>query len=440
MENTENWDACKSRLANVLSQQEFDTCITPLILKSQATGGFVLFSPNGFIRDKVEKNYLSLIRECLFGKEGDGEITLVVGRPGQSQISRQAAVRSHSEKSPVDTSIDRHYTFENFVQGKSNQLGRAAAIQVAENPGKAYNPLLLYGGTGLGKTHLLHAIGNEILKANKKAKVVYLHSERYIQNMIKAVRHNLADEFKNMYRDVDCLLVDDIQFFAGKERTQEEFFHTFNRLLEGRQQIVLSCDKYPKEVEDLEPRLKSRFSWGLTVAIEPPDFETRVAILQSKASEQNIQLSDEVAYFIAKHLRSHVRDLEGALNTLTATSRFHGRMISVDFARECLKDLLSAQSRLLTVENIQRKVCEHYKINMKDLLSSSRKRSLVRPRQMAMWLCKDLTEHSLPEIGEAFGGRDHTTVLHACKKISELSEQDSKIEEDKTRLIRQLTT
>ncbi|MGL4752889.1 MAG: chromosomal replication initiator protein DnaA, partial [Aeromonadaceae bacterium] len=324
--------------------------------------------------------------------------------------------------------------------GKSNQLARAAASQVADNPGSAYNPLFLYGGTGLGKTHLLHAVGNAIKDRNPDAKVVYMHSERFVQDMVKALQTNAIEEFKRYYRSVDALLIDDIQFFANKERSQEEFFHTFNALLEGNQQIILTSDRYPKEIDGVEDRLKSRFGWGLTVAIEPPELETRVAILMRKAEESKIHLPDEVAFFIAKRLRSNVRELEGALNRVIANANFTGRAINIDFVREALRDLLALQEKLVTIDNIQKTVAEYYKIKVADLLSKRRSRSVARPRQLAMALAKELTNHSLPEIGDAFGGRDHTTVLHACRKIAELREESHDIKEDYSNLIRTLSS
>jgi chromosomal replication initiator protein DnaA len=298
---------------------------------------------------------------------------------------------------------------------------------VAENPGKAYNPLFLYGSTGLGKTHLLHAVGNQILAIKVNAKVVYMHSERFVQDMVKALQNNAIEEFKNYYRSVDALLIDDIQFFANKERSQEEFFHTFNSLLEGNQQIILTSDRYPKEINGVEDRLKSRFGWGLTIAIEPPELETRVAILMKKAEENNIKLPEEVAFFIAKRLRSNVRELEGALNRVIANANFTGKSITIDFVKDALKDLLALQEKLITIENIQKTVAEYYKIKVSDLLSKRRSRSVARPRQVAMALAKELTNKSLPEIGDGFGGRDHTTVLHACRKIAELKEESNDI-------------
>ena len=334
--------------------------------------------------------------------------------------------------------LNPDFTFSNFVEGKSNQLARAAAVQVAENPGRAYNPLFIYGGVGLGKTHLMHAIGNQVRARNRDAKVAYVHSERFVGDMVRALQHNTINEFKQTYRTLDALLIDDIQFFAGKERSQEEFFHTFNALLEGQQQVILTCDRYPKEVEGLEERLKSRFGWGLTVAIEPPELETCVAILMNKASQGGVEVPEEVAFFVAKRIRSNVRELEGAMRRVIANSQFTGRPITLDFAKEALKDLLALQERLVTVENIQKTVAEYYKIRVADLLSRRRSRSITRPRQMAMALAKELTNHSLPEIGDAFGGRDHTTVLHACRVVKELRDSQQRLNEDYSNLLRTL--
>jgi chromosomal replication initiator protein len=347
----------------------------------------------------------------------------------------------------VDKPIPGHYksnlntdfTFATFVGGKSNQLARAASMQVGENPGGAYNPLFIYGGVGLGKTHLMHAVGNLILERNPAARVIYLHSERFVADMVKALQHNAINDFKRYYRNVDALLIDDIQFFAGKERSQEEFFHTFNALLEGQQQVILTCDRYPKEVQGLEERLKSRFGWGLTAAIEPAELETRVAILMNKATQSHINLPDDVAFFIAKRIQSNIRELEGALRRVMASARFTGQPITLDFTKEALRDLLALQDKLVTTENIQKTVAEYYKIRVADLLSPRRTRTITRPRQIAMALAKELTTHSLPEIGDAFGGRDHTTVLHACRKVVELKDADSRIKEDYNNLLRTLT-
>jgi chromosomal replication initiator protein len=332
------------------------------------------------------------------------------------------------------------YTFTSFVEGKSNQLALAAAQQVAENPGDSYNPLFLYGGVGLGKTHLMHAVGNALLKQKPDAKIVYLHSERFVADMVKALQLNAISDFKRYYRSVDALLIDDIQFFANKDRSQEEFFHTFNALLEGGQQMILTCDRYPKEIDGLEERLKSRFGWGLTVAVEPPELETRVAILMKKAEQSNIDLSAEAAFFIAQRIRSNVRELEGALKRVIASANFTGRPFDIDLIKDSLKDLLALQDRQISSDNIKKTVAEYYKIKVADLMSKRRSRSIARPRQVAMALAKELTNHSLPEIGDAFGGRDHTTVLHACRKIKELRETSSDIREDYKNLLRSLTT
>jgi chromosomal replication initiator protein DnaA len=355
---------------------------------------------------------------------------------GRGYVKRRDVEGGIEHKSSLNT----NFVFNNFVVGKSNQLGLAAATQVAENPGGSYNPLFIYGGVGLGKTHLMHAVGNALVQRKPGARVVYLHSERFVADMVKALQLNAINDFKRFYRSVDALLIDDIQFFAGKERSQEEFFHTFNALLEGGQQIILTCDKYPKEINGLEERLKSRFGWGLTVAIEPPELETRVAILKRKAESVSMHLPNDAAFFIAQRIRSNVRELEGALKRVIASAHFTGKEISVELVREALKDLLALQDRLVSIDNIQRVVAEYYKIKISDLHSKRRSRSVARPRQVAMYLAKDLTHHSLPEIGDAFGGRDHTTVLHACRKIKELQESDADIREDVKNLLRTLTT
>jgi len=380
------------------------------------------------------------------------EAPLPINEPSRSSFDPMAA--SHSQPQTVRTErsvqvegalkhtsyLNRTFTFENFVEGKSNQLARAAAWQVADNPKHGYNPLFLYGGVGLGKTHLMHAVGNHLLKKNPNAKVVYLHSERFVADMVKALQLNAINEFKRFYRSVDALLIDDIQFFAKKERSQEEFFHTFNALLEGGQQVILTSDRYPKEIDGLEERLKSRFGWGLTVAVEPPELETRVAILMKKADQAKVELPHDAAFFIAQRIRSNVRELEGALKRVIAHSHFMGREITIELIRESLKDLLALQDKLVSIDNIQRTVADYYKIKISDLLSKRRSRSVARPRQVAMALSKELTNHSLPEIGDAFGGRDHTTVLHACRKIAELKESDADIREDYKNLLRTLTT
>jgi chromosomal replication initiator protein len=361
-------------------------------------------------------------------------------RPARPSAAHKPATVETAAPAPVfPHNLDPHYTFETFVEGKSNQLGKAAAMQVAMNPGRAYNPLLLYGGTGLGKTHLMHAAGNLMRERNAGCKVMYLRSEQFVGAMIEALRTKNMDQFKQRFRSVDALLIDDIQFFAGKDTTQEEFFHTFNALFESKQQIILTCDRYPKEVDKLEPRLKSRLGWGLSVAIEPPDFETRAAILLSKAQDKGVAVSENVAMLLAKRIRSNVRDLEGALNTLAARANFYGKPITTDFAEETLRDLLATHAQAVTVPNIQKITAEYFNVRLQDLLSKRRVRSLARPRQIAMALSKELTEHSLPEIGEAFGGRDHTTVLHACRTIRKLCETDARMRQDWEQLIRVLT-
>ncbi len=446
------WGQCLARLEDELTPQQYNTWIRPLQVEVDGNT-LCLLSPNRFVQDWVTDRFRERIEEMLeqMSEDKPPKLVFAVGTSATitNTITKTKTPSSEPEPAKVvrsrGNSDDRartnpSFTFANFVEGKSNQLARAASMQVAENPGTAYNPLFLYGGVGLGKTHLMHAIGNLILDSNPAAKVVYLHSERFVADMVKALQHNAINDFKRYYRSVDALLIDDIQFFAGKERSQEEFFHTFNALLEGQRQVILTCDRYPKEVNGLEERLKSRFGWGLTVAIEPPELETRVAILMSKASQSEIDLPHEVAFFIAKHIRSNIRELEGALRRVIANAHFTGRPITLDFAKEALRDLLALQAKLVTIENIQKTVAEYYKIRVADLLSKRRNRSIARPRQIAMALAKELTNHSLPEIGDAFGGRDHTTVMHACKKVVELKEGDQMISEDYANLLRILTT
>ncbi len=458
------WQQCIGRLQDELSAQQFSMWIRPL--QAEMDGDtLVLYAPNRFVLDWVRDKYINIINQFFTEKMGSAapKLRFDIGskpaapRPVQASPAVISSPRIEPRNKPSKTSfnvntpepamaanhrsnINLTYQFDNFVEGKSNQLGKAAAMQVAENPGGAYNPLFLYGGTGLGKTHLLHAVGNGIIKNNPNAKVVYMHSERFVQDMVKALQNNAIEEFKRYYRSVDALFIDDIQFFANKDRSQEEFFHTFNALLEGNHQIILTSDKYPKEIDGVEDRLKSRFGWGLTVAIEPPELETRVAILMRKAQESGINLPDEVAFFIAKRLRSNVRELEGALNRVIANANFTGRPITIDFVREALRDLLALQEKLVTIDNIQKTVAEYYKIKMADMLSKRRSRSVARPRQVAMALSKELTNQSLPEIGDAFGGRDHTTVLHACRKIAQLREESHDIKEDYANLIRTLSS
>ena len=440
------WDQCFSQLENKLSGQQFSTWIRPLQVIFR-DNDIRLLAPNQFVRDWVSEHFLTDIQSILNSLSSNPPIvSVVIGSEKLSENKDNSSRPDFNSTSikPAEikksSTLNPNFTFEAFVEGNSNQLARAASMQVAINPGESYNPMLIYGGVGLGKTHLMHAIGNELLTLNPQANVVYLHSERFVQDMVKALQHNRINEFKAYYRTVDALLIDDIQFFAKKERSQEEFFHTFNALLEGQKQIIMTCDRYPKEVEGLEDRLKSRFGWGLPVAIEPPELETRVAILMSKASQSGVDLPNEVAFFIAKRLPSNIRELEGALRRVIANSSFTGKPITLDFAKEALRDLLTLQAKLVTIDNIQKTVVEYYKIRLADLLSKKRTRSIVRPRQLAMALCKELTNHSLPEIGDAFGGRDHTTVLHACRKIAELKEEESLIKEDFVNLLRTLTT
>ncbi|MGL5286887.1 chromosomal replication initiator protein DnaA [Aeromonas sp. RU39B] len=450
------WQQCLNRLQDELPSAEFSMWIRPLQAEL-SDDTLTLYAPNRFVLDWVRDKYLIRVNgiiKDLYGNEGPS-LRFDIGNRAHPVVAR-APVREAAPVHNLQKSWDNkpepkpepnhksntnvNYTFDNFVEGKSNQLARAAARQVADNPGGAYNPLFLYGGTGLGKTHLLHAVGNAIKERKQDAKVIYMHSERFVQDMVKALQNNAIEEFKRYYRSVDALLIDDIQFFANKERSQEEFFHTFNALLEGNQQIILTSDRYPKEIDGVEDRLKSRFGWGLTVAIEPPELETRVAILMRKAEENKMHLPDEVAFFIAKRLRSNVRELEGALNRVIANANFTGRAINIDFVREALRDLLALQEKLVTIDNIQKTVAEYYKIKVADLLSKRRSRSVARPRQLAMALAKELTNHSLPEIGDAFGGRDHTTVLHACRKIEQLREESHDIKEDYSNLIRTLSS
>ena len=434
------WEQCVDRLEGELSAQQFNTWIRPL--QSVQKGNQIrLLAPNQFVLDWINQNFLNRIQELISQMHGvDMPVRLEVGSQTlTTPITSTKAPSGQTTKIRRNSSLNPNFTFDSFVEGKSNQLGRAASIQVAENPGKGYNPLLIYGGVGLGKTHLMHAVGNLILQHHPDANVVYLHSERFVADMVKALQHNTINEFKRYYRSVDALLIDDIQFLAGKERSQEEFFHTFNALLEGEQQVIMTCDRYPKEVDGLEERLKSRFGWGLPVAIEPPELETRVAILMKKAQLSGVELPNEVAFFIAKRIRSNIRELEGALRRVIANAQFTGRPITLDFAKEALRDLLAIQDKLVTIDNIQKTVAEYYKIRVADLHSKRRNRSITRPRQLAMALCKELTNHSLPEIGDAFGGRDHTTVLHACRKIEELRESDQRMAEDHANLLRTLS-
>ena len=450
------WKQCLDHLEGEFSAQQFNTWIRPLHAVEE-DGRLQLLAPNTFVRDWVEQNVRPLVAEVLerAANGARAEVVVLVGSrvaaqlpagpaPTEAPIAATPAAAAGlpnvvTDKRRRSSGLRPGFTFDSFVEGKSNQLARAASMQVAENAGSAYNPLFLYGGVGLGKTHLMHAVGNAIQVRHPDANVVYLHSERFVADMVTALQHNAINEFKRFYRSVDALLIDDIQFFARKERSQEEFFHTFNALLEDQQQIILTCDRYPKEVDGLEERLKSRFGWGLTVAIEPPELETRVAILMKKAAANRTELPNEVAFFIAQRIRSNVRELEGALRRVAASSHFTHRPISLDLAREALKDLIALQEKLVTIENIQKTVAQYYKLRVADLVSKRRTRSIARPRQVAMALAKELTNHSLPEIGDAFGGRDHTTVLHAYRKIQELRSTDGRLNDDYEKLVRALT-
>jgi chromosomal replication initiator protein len=444
----EAWPRCLERLEAEYPVEDVHTWLKPL----QATRRddvTVLYAPNAFVVEHVRERYLARIRELLGYFAGSAEVQLEIGALPRASApiatTDPIPVRgglSGARSEPFEGNLDAHYTFDNFVEGRSNQLGRAAALQAAARPGdRAHNPLLLYGGTGLGKTHLMFAAGNAMRAANPNMRVLYLRSEQFLASLMKALQDktNGMAAFKRQFQQVDALLIDDIQFFAGKDRTQEEFFHTFNALIDGKQQIILTCDRFPREVDGLEPRLKSRLGWGLSVAIDPPDFETRAQIVLAKARERGAHIPEDVAFLLAKKMRSNVRDLEGALNTLAARANFTGRAITTEFAQETLRDLLRAQQQAIGIPNIQKVVADYYGLQIKDLLSKRRTRSLARPRQVAMALAKELTEHSLPEIGDAFAGRDHTTVLHACRQIRTLMDADGKLREDWDKLIRKLS-
>ena len=463
------WDICVDYLASELSVEQLNTWIRPLQATVQSHH-VRLHAPNRFVREWVNDRYLERIQSIYSQHAGDGYVIEVIVGSVETQTRDTIAtltngfevgtktkdlnvrpatlVRSKSnEREPAvvegstrhSNRLNRDFRFDNFVEGKSNQLARAAAKRVSEKPGSEYNPLFLYGDTGLGKTHLMHAVGNQIRAQNSDAKIIYVHSERFVADMVKALQLNAISDFKRVYRNVDALLIDDIQFFSGKEKSQEEFFHTFNSLLEGGQQIIITSDRYPKEIDNMEDRLKSRFGWGLTVRLEPPELETRVAILINKAHESDVELKRDCAFFIAQKVRSNVRDLEGALKRVLANAHFFGQPITLDFVRETLRDLIAVHDRQISLDNIQRMVSDYFKIKISDLLSKRRNRSIARPRQLAMALCKELTDHSLPEIGEAFGGRDHTTVLHACRKIRELCDTDLGIRDDYNNLLKALT-
>ncbi len=431
------WDRCVQELRSDLSEQQFNTWIRPL-QAIEDEQQIRLLAPNRFVVDWINSNCLGRIQDSLRDAPGIS-VHIEVGSAASQQREPVSSSGKPRLAAVIGGRLNGDYTFDNFVEGKSNQLAKAAAMQVGSNPGMAYNPLFIYGGVGLGKTHLMHAIGNLVMAGRPDARVAYVHSEQFVGDMVRALQHNTINGFKAAYRSLDALLIDDIQFFANKERSQEEFFHTFNALLEGQRQVILSCDRFPKEVSGLEERLKSRFGWGLTVAIEPPELETSVAILMSKAAARHFVLPEEVAFFIAQRIRSNVRELEGALHRVMANATFTGRAITLDFAKEALRDLLALQEKLVTMENIQKIVAEYCKIRVADLLSKRRNRSVARPRQIAMSLSKELTNHSLPEIGDRFGGRDHTTVLHACRRIKLLRETDARVREDYQNLLRILT-
>ncbi len=437
------WPLCLEHLSAEFPAEDVQTWLKPL--QPELRGDtLVLFAPNAFIVEQVHGRYLPRIHE-LARHYGLGSVVLEIGSrrervaaPATTAYAPATATTAAPE--PFNSNLDRHYTFDNFIEGSSNKMGRNAAWMVTQSPGdRAHNPLLLYGSTGLGKTHLMSAIGNEMRRLNPLARVLYLRSDEFYNHFINSLRAKNTEAFKRQFRSIDALLIDDVQFFAGKEATQEEFFHIFNVLFDGRQQIVMTSDRYPREMEGIEPRLKSRLGWGLPVAIDPPDFETRAAIVLAKAAERGTHIPNEVAFLLAKKMRSNVRDLEGALNTLTARANFTGREISIEFAQEALRDLLRAQQQAISISNIQKIVADYYTLQLKELLGKKRTRSLARPRQMAMALAKELTEHSLPEIGHAFDGRDHTTVLHACRQIRHLMETDGKLREDWDKLIRKLS-
>jgi chromosomal replication initiator protein len=454
------WPSCLARFAEELSAQQFNTWIKPLVC-SLDEEVLALYAPNQFSLQFVKDRFMSRIEK--YAAEYFGESILIELRVGAKQPARPApaapvAVQDTAAPPPSEpaddtiavenrvptvkpvvvrplasnetTRLNPNFTFETLVTGKANQLARAAAIQIAENPGSAYNPLFVYGGVGLGKTHLIQAIGNYMHQHNPEAKIRYIHAERYVADVVRAYQHKAFDEFKRYYHSLDLLLIDDIQFFSGKNRTQEEFFYAFNALIEGHRQVIITSDRYPKEIEGIEDRLISRFGWGLTVAIEPPELEMRVAILHKKAESEGFKLDSSVSFFVAKHIRSNVRELEGALKRVLAYSRFTGQQITLELAKEALKDILAAGNKLISVENIQKTVADFYKIKVSDMHSKKRTRDLARPRQIAMALAKDLTQMSLPAIGEAFGGRDHTTVLHACKTIASLRQTDATLNHD----------
>ena len=442
------WPRCLERLEAEFPIEDVHTWLKPLQADAREQS-LVLYAPNAFVMEAVCGRYLPRIRELVAHYGGHAQVTVEIGAlprtpspPSAGILAATATATATATAAAVafHGNLDSHYSFDNFVEGRSNQMARAAAWQAAQKPGdRAHNPLLLYGGTGLGKTHLMFAAGNQMRRLNPAARVLYLRSNDFYNAFFRALQEKTADQFKRQFQQIDALLIDDIQFFAGKDRTQEEFFHTFNALFDGKQQIILTCDRYPREVDGLEPRLKSRLGWGLSVAIDPPDFETRAQIVLSKAAERGAAIPEDVAFLLAKKMRSNVRDLEGALNTLAARANFTGKPITAEFAQETLRDLWRAQQQAISIANIQKAVADYYGLQLKEMLGKKRTRSLARPRQMAMALAKELTDHSLPEIGAAFDGRDHTTVLHACRQIRHLMDSDGKLHEDWEKLIRKLS-
>ena len=432
------WNNCLSKLENEIPSSDFSTWIRPLQAVEEGEK-LKLLAPNRFIIDHLKQHFLTKVEDAVYEfSNGTLVIQFEIGSKKSAPLI-QPKQKKTTVKNTHSNFLNKAFTFDSFVEGKSNQLARAASIQVSGNIGKSYNPLFIYGGSGLGKTHLMHAIGNAVIEKNPETNVVYLHSEKFVQDMVQAFQHNTINAFKDYYRSVDLLLMDDIQFLAGKERSQEEFFHTFNNLLDKKHQVVLTCDQYPKEIEGLEDRLKSRFGWGLPVTIEPPDLETRAAILIKKANLVNVDLPQEVAFFIGKKIPSNVRDLEGALRRVVANAQFTGKEITIDFTKEALHDLISLQDKLVSIDNIQKTVAKYFKIRVADLSSKNRRQSITRPRQIAMYLARELTSHSFPEIGETFGGRDHTTVINACKRIAALKGNDVKVSEDYQNLLRTLS-